>query len=84
MKRGFVMALLCVYVTSTVLFCDMKFSEESVFFSGVAGSSGRGGKLSSSELGALCISSAYPELEFEVADSRDNEVQGSPKAHKRA
>lgn len=76
MKRGFVMVLLCVYVTSTVLFCDMKFQEGSGFFNGALGYSGRGGKLSSSELGALCISSAYPELEFEVADSRDNEAQG--------
>ena len=59
MKRGFVMVLLCVYVTSTVLFCDMKFQEGSGFFNGALGYSGRGGKLSSSELGALCISSAY-------------------------
>ena len=66
MKKGFGLILVGVYVLSTVFFCDSDNL-------GIDMDMGKVG-MSASDFGVMCISSSYPVLDFQLADSRDNEI----------
>ncbi len=64
MKKGFGLILMGVYLLSTVLFCS----------SGENGAADFGDMgMTASDFGVMCISTSYPNLNLELADSRDNE-----------
>lgn len=64
MKKGFGLILMGIYLLSTVFFCS---SDEK----GAADFGDMG--MTASDFGVMCISTAYPNLNLELADSRDNE-----------
>lgn len=64
MKKGFGLILMGIYLLSTVFFCS---SDEK----GAADFGNLG--MTASDFGVMCISTAYPNLNLELADSRDNE-----------
>ena len=65
MKKGFGLILMGMYVLSTVFFCG-NLQE--------GGETGFGGKImTAADFGVMCISTSYPGLSMEMADSRDNE-----------
>lgn len=71
MKKGFGLILAGVYVLSTVFFCDsdnlgidIDINRDKV-------------GMTASDFGVMCISSSYPALNFQLADSRDNETPSS-------
>lgn len=69
MKKGFGLIFVGVYVLSTVFFCDSDNL-------GVDMDMGKVG-MSASDFGVMCISSSYPALNIELADSRDNKAPSS-------
>lgn len=64
MKKGFGLILMGIYLLSTVFFCSS--NEEGAADFGNLG-------MTASDFGVMCISTAYPNLNLELADSRDNE-----------
>ena len=71
MKKGFGLILAGVYVLSTVFFCDsdnlgidIDINRDKV-------------GMTASDFGVMCISSSYPALSLQLADSRDNETPSS-------
>ena len=64
MKKGFGLILMVIYLLSTVFFCSS--NEEGAADFGNLG-------MTASDFGVMCISTAYPNLNLELADSRDNE-----------
>lgn len=63
MKKGFGLILMGVYVLSAVYFCDWQQS----------GIEPEKTRITAADFGVMCISSSYPALGIELADSRDNE-----------
>lgn len=63
MKKGFGLVLIGIYVLSVALFCDPQKS-------GIGLDKTR---MTAADFGVMCISSSYPALGIELADSRDNE-----------
>ena len=72
MKRKFLGSLLIIYVVSTFVFCKIVPGQEGAYsvFS-------KDFSMNSADFGALCIGSVYPEAVEGLADSRDNEEQGT-------
>lgn len=64
MKKGFGLILMGIYLLSTVFFCGS--DEKGAVNFGDLG-------MTASDFGVMCISTAYPNLNLELADSRDNE-----------
>lgn len=64
MKKGFGLILMGIYLLSTVFFCSSNEKGAADF-----GNLG----MTASDFGVMCISTAYPNLNLELADSRDNE-----------
>lgn len=71
MKKGFGLILAGIYVLSTVFFCDsdnlgidIDINRDKV-------------GMTASDFGVMCISSSYPALSLQLADSRDNEILSS-------
>ena len=71
MKKGFGLILAGIYVLSTVFFCDsdnlgidIDINRDKV-------------GMTASDFGVMCISSSYPALSLQLADSRDNETPSS-------
>ena len=64
MKKGFGLILAGVYVLSTVFFCGS--DKKNVLSFDDMG-------MTAADFGVMCISTAYPSLNLELADSRDNE-----------
>ena len=71
MKKGFGLILSGVYVLSTVFFCDSDNLGIDIDIN-----MGKVG-MTASDFGVMCISSSYPALNFQLADSRDNEIPSS-------
>lgn len=71
MKKGFGLILAGVYVLSTVFFCDSDNLGIDIDIN-----MGKVG-MTASDFGVMCISSSYPALNFQLADSRDNEIPSS-------
>ena len=71
MKKGFGLILAGVYVLSTVFFCDSDNLGKDIGIN-----MGKVG-MTASDFGVMCISSSYPALNFQLADSRDNETPSS-------
>ena len=64
MKKGFGLILAGVYVLSTVFFCGSD-KKNGLSFDDMG--------MTAADFGVMCISTAYPSLNLELADSRDNE-----------
>ena len=71
MKKGCGLILAGIYVLSTVFFCDsdnlgidIDINRDKV-------------GMTASDFGVMCISSSYPALSLQLADSRDNETPSS-------
>lgn len=64
MKKGFGLILMGIYLLSTVFFCSSNEKGAADF-----GNLG----MTASDFGVMCISTAYPNINMELADSRDNE-----------
>lgn len=76
--RKFISSLLAIYCLSTLFFCK-------VLPVGAAGAGGLNGvdfTLNATDLGVLCLSSAYPGATVQVIDDRDNEAQGAGESKK--
>jgi stage II sporulation protein P len=66
MKKMVMKIATIIYILSVISFCSMGVHR--------AGSSQSGSfKVSTTEVGAMCISTVYPAMNIELADSRDNE-----------
>lgn len=72
MKKGLGLILIGMYVLSTVFFCgNMQEDGESRF----------GDKMmTASDFGVMCISTSYPGISIELADSRDNDKSSLQKS----
>ncbi len=64
MKKFIVKATILIYVLSTVFFCNAMAEPNE---------SSNKDFLTATDLGVLCISTVYPSMGMEIADSRDNE-----------
>lgn len=71
MKKGFGLILAGVYVLSTVFFCDSDNLGKDI------GINRDKVGMTASDFGVMCISSSYPALSLQLADSRDNEILSS-------
>lgn len=66
MKKFLAGAAVMLYVISTVFFCSSMENQKE-----------EGRSVSATDLGVMCISTVYPSMEIETADSRDNEAMQS-------
>lgn len=75
MKKFLTKAAVLLYVVSTIFFYNM-YAHEAVTTGAEVGEEDeaqKGINMSATDLGVMCISTVYPSIGIEVADSRDNE-----------
>lgn len=82
MKKFFARAAVMLYVISTVFFYNNIYVQKAVVpINAEVNEESQieeGRKVSATDLGVMCISTVYPSMGIELADSRDNEAMQSP------